>query len=131
MSQEVSQPRPRSERAADLERGPLGAVAVGHLLERAHARRTARVDLELLSLYDRSVELRSSASKHGCGADDILHAVANALAIYEDLDDPFVLYLGPDSTGALLEVMTAVDDHGEEIAFHAMPMRRKYRSLLA
>ena len=130
MSQEVSQPRLRTERAADLERGPLGAVAEGHLLECVHERRRARVDLELISLYDRYVELRSSALKHGCDAGDILHAVANALAIYEDLDDPFVLYLGPDSTGALLEVMTAVDDRGEEIAFHAMPMRRKYRSLL-
>jgi len=30
----------------------------------------------------------------------------------------------------MLEVLTAVDDQGEEIAFHAMSLRRKYRSLL-
>lgn len=58
------------------------------------------------------------------------HAVVNALAAYDDLDDPFVLYLGPDPTGALLEVLTALDDQGGEVAFHAMPMRPKYRRLL-
>ena len=30
----------------------------------------------------------------------------------------------------MLEVLTVVDDQGEEIASHAMPIRRKYRSLL-
>jgi hypothetical protein len=30
----------------------------------------------------------------------------------------------------MLEVLTAVDDQGEEIAFHVMPICRKYRSLL-
>jgi hypothetical protein len=29
-----------------------------------------------------------------------------------------------------LEVMTAVDERGQEIVFHAMPMRNKYRGLL-
>jgi len=43
---------------------------------------------------------------------------------------PNVLYLGPDATGAILEVMTAVDERGQEIVFHAMPMRNKYRGLL-
>ncbi|MDA8359907.1 MAG: hypothetical protein M0Z95_27220 [Actinomycetota bacterium] len=46
------------------------------------------------------------------------------------MDDPYVLYLGPDTAGTLLEVLTAVDERGEEIAFHAMSMRRKYRRLL-
>ena len=41
-----------------------------------------------------------------------------------------MLYLGPDTAGTLLEVLTAVDERGEEIAFHAMSMRRKYRRLL-
>ncbi len=81
-------------------------------------------------LYDTLLEVRDSALKHGCSADDIRHAITNALAIYDDLDDPYVLYLGPDTAGTLLEVLTAVDALGEEIAFHAMPMRRKYRRLL-
>ena len=41
-----------------------------------------------------------------------------------------MLQLGPDTAGALLEVLAAVDAQGEEIAFHAMPMRREYRRLL-
>jgi hypothetical protein len=76
------------------------------------------------------VEIRNSAFKHGCDPEDVLHAITNALAVYDDLDDPYILYLGPDTAGTILEVMTAVDEQGEEIAFHAMPMRRKYRRLL-
>ncbi len=83
-----------------------------------------------ISLYNTLVEIRDSALKHGCDADNVRHAVTNALVAYEDLDDPYVLYLGPDIAGRLLEVLTAVDEQGEEIAFHAMPMRRKYRRLL-
>ncbi len=81
-------------------------------------------------LYDTLLEVRDSALKHGFSADDIRHAITNALAIYDDLDDPYALYLGPDTAGTLLEVLTAIDALGEEIAFHAMPMRRKYRRLL-
>ena len=76
------------------------------------------------------MEIRESALKHGCTADDVRHAITNALVAYDDMDDPYVLYLGPDITGTLLEVLTAVDEQGEEIAFHAMPVRRKYRRLL-
>lgn len=77
------------------------------------------------------MEIRDSALKHGCSPEDVRHAISNALVAYDDLDDPYVLYLGPNLTGAMLEVLTAVDDQGEEIAFHAMPIRRKYRSLLS
>ena len=76
------------------------------------------------------MEIRDSALKHGCNADDVSHTITNALVAYDDLDDPYVLYLGPDTAGTLLEVLTAVDEHGEVIAFHPMPMRRKYRRLL-
>jgi hypothetical protein len=36
-----------------------------------------------------------------------------------------------DRTGAMLEVLIAVDDQSAEIAFHAMRIRHKYRSLLS
>lgn len=84
----------------------------------------------LVLLYNAGVEIRSSALKHGCGPEDIHHAIMNALVAYDDAEDPYVFYLGPDSTGAILEVLTALDHQGDEIAFHAMPMRNKYRSLL-
>jgi hypothetical protein len=83
-----------------------------------------------ISLYNTLVEIRDSALKHGCSPNDVLHAITNALVAYDDLDDPYVLCLGPDTAGTLLEVLTAVDKQGEEIAFHTMPMRRKYRRLL-
>ena len=76
------------------------------------------------------MEIRDSALKHGCDADDVSLTIKNALVAYDALDDPYVLYLGPETAGTLLEVLTAVDEQGEEIAFHAMPMRRKYRRLL-
>ena len=84
----------------------------------------------IISLYNTGVEIRDSALEHGCSPEDVRHAITNALVAYDDLDDPYVLYLGPDLAGSMLEVLTAVDDQGEEIAFHAMPIRRKYRSLL-
>jgi len=83
-----------------------------------------------VSLYNILVEIRDSAFKHGCNPEDVFHAITNALAVYDDLDDPYMLYLGPDAAGTILEVMTAVGEQGEEIVFHAMPMRRKYRRLL-
>ena len=47
----------------------------------------------------------------------------------DDLDDPYVLYFGRETAGTLLAALTALDDQGEEIAFYAMPMRRKYKRL--
>ncbi len=58
------------------------------------------------------MEIRDSALKHGCNADDVSHTITNALVAYDDLDDPYVLYLGPDTAGTLLEVLTAVDEQG-------------------
>ena len=54
-------------------------------------------------------EIRESVLKHGCSVDDAYHAIINALAVHDDMDDPYVRYLGPDTTGELLEVLTAVD----------------------
>ncbi len=40
------------------------------------------------------------------------------------------LYLGPDTNGDLIEVVVIEDDQGDEIAIHAMKMRKRYRYLL-
>jgi hypothetical protein len=42
------------------------------------------------------VEIRDSALRHGCSPEDIRHAISNSLVAYDDLDDPYVLYLGPN-----------------------------------
>lgn len=76
------------------------------------------------------VELLPSALKHGIAAEDIEHAVRQAMVI-EDLDDDLRLYLGPGRSGALLEIISVLGEQSEdEFAIHAMGMRSKYRRLI-
>lgn len=71
------------------------------------------------------VEILESARKHQVADDDIRHAVANAIR-HHDLDDGLVMIVGPDTTGALVEVgLVASDDTGPLIV-HAMPAREKF-----
>lgn len=75
------------------------------------------------------MDIHPSARRHGVADEDIEHAVAKAMAIY-DQDDDTRLYLGPARNAELLEVVTIVRDDGSELAIHAMTMRRKYLRLL-
>ena len=76
------------------------------------------------------VDLHPSAFKHGAGAEDIEHAVRNAVAI-EQLEDDLCLYLGPGRDGVLLEVITLQRDAERgDVVVHAMVMPAKYRRLL-
>lgn len=75
------------------------------------------------------VNIHPSALKHGVDAEDIEHAIANAIVI-EDLDDDMRLYLGASRSAALLEVLSLVRTDDSELVIHAMPMRAKYRRLL-
>jgi hypothetical protein len=75
------------------------------------------------------VDIYESARKHGVSDDDILHAIDFALVAAEE-DDGKVLYLGPDKSGNLLEVVTVRRDDATEIVIHAMKMRRMYEPLL-
>ncbi|HEY5855565.1 MAG TPA: hypothetical protein VIW24_16330 [Aldersonia sp.] len=65
-----------------------------------------------------------SARKHGVADDDILHAFNHPLR-YEDLDDGFVMIIGPTQSAHLIEVGFIDTDHGPVIV-HAMTARRKY-----
>ena len=77
------------------------------------------------------MEVHRSARRHGVADADILHAIGHALAVEDAGEDPDRwLVLGPDRSGNLLEVVVLVTDT-VEIAIHAMPMRPKYRRLLA
>jgi hypothetical protein len=58
-----------------------------------------------------------------------LHAVDHALGSAEQ-DDGKVIYLGPDRSGNMLEVIAVERDDDTEIAIHAMRMRRLYEPLL-
>jgi hypothetical protein len=76
------------------------------------------------------VDIHSTALKHVVAPEDIDHAVRNAM-VTDDLDDDLRLYLGPATSGALLEVITLRrGDARADVAIHAMPMREKYRRLL-
>jgi hypothetical protein len=75
------------------------------------------------------VDVHRSALKHGVAAEDIEHAVRNAMAV-DELDGDLRLYLGPGSAGSLLEIVTLGEQGGGETMIHAMGMRPKYRRLL-
>jgi len=99
---------------------------------RAPAASLARVATEALTVsrYDIGyVEIFASARKHGVSDLDIEHAIQHALAAGEQ-DDGKVLYLGPDRSGNLLEVVAVLRDSGAEVVIHAMRMRRMYQTFL-
>lgn len=76
------------------------------------------------------VEIVASARRHGVSDDDIRHAVDNAVGGVR-ADDPvgFVMWVGPDQAGNLLEVGVVEDDEIEYV-IHAMPVRPRYLELL-
>jgi hypothetical protein len=65
-----------------------------------------------------------SARKHGIADEDVLHAFNNPVR-YEDLDDGFVMIIGPTRSAHLVELGVLDTDHGPVIV-HAMTARRKY-----
>jgi hypothetical protein len=65
-----------------------------------------------------------SARKHGIADEDVLHAFDHPVS-YEDLDDGFVMVIGPTSSAQLVELGVLDTDHGPVIV-HAMTARRKY-----
>lgn len=65
-----------------------------------------------------------SARKHGIHDDDMLHAFNHPILV-DDLDDGFVIFVGADTTGNLLEV-GLVDSTDGPIIVHAMQARPKF-----
>ena len=63
-----------------------------------------------------------SARKHGLADEDVLHAFNHPIR-YEDLDDGFVMIIGPTRSARHHGVLDT--DHGPVIV-HAMTARRKY-----
>jgi hypothetical protein len=59
------------------------------------------------------VEIYDSARKHGVTDADIEHAISHALVTAED-EEGKVLYLGPDRTGNLHEIVTVQREGGDE-----------------
>lgn len=74
---------------------------------------------------------RKHQAEDGFDDTDIFHAVDNAVYVGDDGEDPDkALYLGPDRSGRLLEIVVAVRADSTEVVIHAMKMRRSYEGLL-
>jgi hypothetical protein len=72
------------------------------------------------------VEILESARRHGISDDDIRHAVENSLAGGSSVDQTdFVMLVGPDQSGNMIEVGIVVTDDIEYV-IHAMRARNQY-----
>lgn len=76
------------------------------------------------------MEVLGSALRHGVEAEDIEHALRNAMVVEEVGEDPLrYLVLGPDRAANLLELVVMDRPQGPAV-IHAMGMRPQYRRLL-
>lgn len=84
----------------------------------------------MVSYYDSLVDVLRSALRHGVDAENINHALDNALLVEEIGEDPQrYLVLGPSRAGNLLELIVLDRPHGPAV-IHAMRTRSQYRRLL-
>ena len=74
------------------------------------------------------MEIRTSARRHGIAAPGIHHAIDNAVAVGPVETNVYqrvgVLYIGPDRTGRMLEVITVDDVDDGEVAIDALKLRK-------
>ena len=68
--------------------------------------------------------IAASARKHGIHDNDMLHAFDHPIFV-DDLDDGFVMFVGADTNGNLLEI-GVIDSTDGPIIIHAMAARPKY-----
>lgn len=71
------------------------------------------------------MRIAGSARRHGINDDQIRHALAQAVSVY-DLDAGFTMIIGPDASSALIEV-GLVDTPTGHLVVHAMPARSRFR----
>ena len=71
------------------------------------------------------METTASAHEHGVSTEDMQHALRHHLHAFTDTERGFTMYIGPSTTGKLLEVGIAT--HGEDARIvHAMVARPKF-----
>ncbi len=68
--------------------------------------------------------IAASARKHGIHDGDMLHAFDHPISV-DDLDDGFMMFVGADIAGNLLEI-GVIDSADGPILVHAMPARPKF-----
>lgn len=69
--------------------------------------------------------MANSAYKHELTTEQILHAFELPVRSF-DLDEGFVMLIGADPTGALLEVGVITADDGGPVIVHAQEARPKF-----
>lgn len=70
-----------------------------------------------------------TAYRHDCTEDQIRHALANVIDVFEDQGDiPLTIVTGSTSADddTILEVGFEVSDTGNVVVYHAMPARPRY-----
>lgn len=65
-----------------------------------------------------------SARKHGVSDEDIRHAYANPIRVFE-VDDGFVMLIGANAAGVLHEIGVVQAETGA-VVVHAMRVREKF-----
>jgi len=78
--------------------------------------------------YNIGMRFTASAAEHGATEEAITHVIDHAVVGIR-ISAERILFLGPDPTGRVLEVIAAEVDDGL-LVFHAMPISAKYRRYL-
>jgi hypothetical protein len=77
------------------------------------------------------INWKRSATKHRISRQRSGHVVRTTDWIFRVADhEDRVLFLGPDQTGVVLEVIAVETDDGGLLINHAMPIRNRYRGLM-
>lgn len=79
------------------------------------------------------MDIHESARRHGVSDEDIQHAVKHPVAVVDldpESDPPKLFVVGPDKAGNMLEVIILLLAEDEQLAIHAMSLRKKYFRLL-
>jgi hypothetical protein len=66
-----------------------------------------------------------SARRHGIDDEDLLHAYRNTTKAWS-LEEGFVMLVGPDRSGRLIEIGFVRGDDMTTVIVHAMKARRKF-----
>lgn len=71
------------------------------------------------------MDITVSARKHGVSEEDMRHALRHHQQAFSEDEHGFKMYVGPSTTGELLEIGVATRGEDAQIV-HAMPARPKF-----
>jgi hypothetical protein len=86
------------------------------------------------SALESSLGFTKSSRRHRIGRLKMLSCLLKAPRVFLDtssrVDGYFLMAIGPDDSGRLLEIGVILKDNGEVVIIHAMDSRQKWRDLL-